>query len=162
VDEGQEEWNQYQNPTYGFTLQYPPGWFALPNLGAPDTDTYFSNESVGAPMEMSMEGIWLTVRKGQPSAFFTDIFAVSVGDTVQNGTTSAKKTGELTIDNQHAVSYLYYGDPLYSSENMYEPVYVVSNGETIYSFDFFVAGGQEAGEQYSSVFEKIVTSFTFP
>jgi hypothetical protein len=31
-----------------------------PNFGAPDTGKYFSNENVGAPLEMSSHGVWET------------------------------------------------------------------------------------------------------
>ena len=55
-------WQHYRNSKWGYSLNYPQQWFSLPNYGAPDTDKYFSSENVGAPLEMTKAGIYLTVR----------------------------------------------------------------------------------------------------
>lgn len=55
-------WEHYRNSKWSYALNYPQRWYSLANNGAPDTDTYFSNENVGAPLEMTKAGIWLTVR----------------------------------------------------------------------------------------------------
>lgn len=55
-------WERYTNSRWGYSLNYPKLWFSLPNNGAPDTDRYFSSENVGAPLETSGAGIFLTVR----------------------------------------------------------------------------------------------------
>lgn len=55
-------WEHYTNPSWGYSLNYPKQWYSLPNNGAPDTDEYFSSENVGAPLEMTKAGIFLTVR----------------------------------------------------------------------------------------------------
>jgi len=55
-------WQRYTNSKWDYSLNYPRQWFSLPNNGAPDTDTYFSSENVGAPLEMTKAGIYLTVR----------------------------------------------------------------------------------------------------
>jgi len=55
-------WQHYTNSNGGYSLNYPKQWYSLNNNGAPDTDKSFSNENVGAPLEMTAAGIWLTVR----------------------------------------------------------------------------------------------------
>lgn len=55
-------WERYTNPRWGYSLNYPKQWYSLANNGAPDMDKYFSSENVGAPLEMSRAGIYLTVR----------------------------------------------------------------------------------------------------
>lgn len=55
------DWNKYSNSKYGYSIKYPKTWFNLPNYGAPDTDKYFSNKNVGAPLEMGSDGIWITI-----------------------------------------------------------------------------------------------------
>jgi len=55
-------WERYTNSRWGYSLSYPQQWYSLANNGAPDTDKYFSSENVGAPLEMTRAGIYLTVR----------------------------------------------------------------------------------------------------
>lgn len=55
-------WKAYTSLQWGYAIAYPASWYNLPNLGAPDTDKYFSNEIVGAPLGMSSNGLWAMVR----------------------------------------------------------------------------------------------------
>jgi hypothetical protein len=54
-------WHSYTSPLWGYTVKYPAEWLSLDNFGAPNSDKYFSNENVGAPIELSQAGIWLTI-----------------------------------------------------------------------------------------------------
>jgi hypothetical protein len=54
-------WQAYSSPKWGYSIQYPQSWRSLPNFGAPDTEKYFSNENVGSPMSLDLDGIWLTI-----------------------------------------------------------------------------------------------------
>ena len=55
-------WEHYTNSKWGYSLNYPKQWYSLDSNGAPDTDKSFSSQNVGAPLEMTAAGIWLTVR----------------------------------------------------------------------------------------------------
>jgi hypothetical protein len=57
----QPGWKTYVNARWGYSIDYPSDWFDLPNFGAPDTEKYFSNEKVGAPLEMFAQGVWETI-----------------------------------------------------------------------------------------------------
>lgn len=54
-------WKTYSSVRWGYSIDYPTSWYDLPNHGAPDTQKYFSNETVGAPLQMSASGVWETI-----------------------------------------------------------------------------------------------------
>ena len=58
----QPGWKTYVSARWGYSIDYPGDWFDLANFGAPDTQKYFSNENVGAPLEMSARGVWETIQ----------------------------------------------------------------------------------------------------
>jgi hypothetical protein len=51
-------WRTYTAPE-GFRLQYPPYWYALPQIDPAEPHRYFSNENVGAPLMMDQSGLWV-------------------------------------------------------------------------------------------------------
>jgi hypothetical protein len=53
-------WKTFTNKRWGYSLRYPPTWFALPASG-PDTQANLSNQNVGAPLAMSAGGVFLSV-----------------------------------------------------------------------------------------------------
>ena len=57
----QPGWKTYLSARWGYAIDYPADWFDLDNAGAPDTQKYFSNERVGAPLEMTARGVRETV-----------------------------------------------------------------------------------------------------
>jgi hypothetical protein len=57
----QPGWLTYTHPRWGYSLRYPDAWFDLDNFGVPDSQKYFSNERVGAPLQLDQNGIWLTI-----------------------------------------------------------------------------------------------------
>src|SRR5690349_19757752 len=57
----QPGWKTYISARWGYSIDYPTSWYDLPNHGAPDTQKYFSNENVGAPLQMSASGVWETI-----------------------------------------------------------------------------------------------------
>jgi hypothetical protein len=59
----QPGWKTYVSARWGYSIDYPTGWYDL-HSGAPDTQKYFSNENVGAPLAMSANGVWETITIG--------------------------------------------------------------------------------------------------
>jgi len=57
----QPGWKTYVSARWGYSIDYPGDWYDLANSGAPDTQKYFSNENVGAPLEMTQRGVWETI-----------------------------------------------------------------------------------------------------
>ena len=58
-------WKTYVSARWGYSIDYPTSWYDVPNHGAPDTQKYFSNEDVGAPLQMSASGVYETITIGQ-------------------------------------------------------------------------------------------------
>lgn len=51
----------YTSSKWGWSIQYPPAWFDLPNFGAPDTVKGFATEDVQSPLGLSEHGLWLNI-----------------------------------------------------------------------------------------------------
>jgi hypothetical protein len=60
----QPGWKTYVSARWRYAIDYPTGWYDVPSSGAPDTQKYFSNERVGAPLAMSANGVWETITIG--------------------------------------------------------------------------------------------------
>jgi len=60
----QPGWKTYVSARWGYSIDYPTSWYDVPNHGAPDTQKYFSNENVGAPLQMSASGVYETITIG--------------------------------------------------------------------------------------------------
>jgi len=56
------DWRTYTSPKWGYSIKYPPTWFDVPNRGAPDSDKYFANRDVGAPLQMDSDGVFLGIQ----------------------------------------------------------------------------------------------------
>jgi hypothetical protein len=54
-------WKTYVSARWGYSIDYLGDWYDLANFGAPDTQKYFSNENVRAPLEMTARGVWETI-----------------------------------------------------------------------------------------------------
>ena len=57
----QARWQTYVSTRWGYSIGYPGDWHNLAGFGVPDTQKYFANENVGAPLEMSSTGVWETI-----------------------------------------------------------------------------------------------------
>ncbi len=57
----QPGWKTYVSARWGYSIDYPGDWYNLANFGAPDTQKYFSNENVSAPLTMTPRGVWETI-----------------------------------------------------------------------------------------------------
>jgi len=55
-----DRWSIYESSEYGYALRYPPTWFSLGHLGAPSTESYFSNhKDAGSPMNVGADGVFI-------------------------------------------------------------------------------------------------------
>jgi hypothetical protein len=54
-------WKTYVSARWGYSIDYPGDWYDLGNAGAPDTEQYFSNETAGAPLGMTAQGVFETI-----------------------------------------------------------------------------------------------------
>jgi hypothetical protein len=95
------DWPTYSSPAY--SIKYPSGWYDLSNFGAPDTEKYFANEKVSAPLQMDTDGAWLTV-----SVEFQATGGCSPSPYFQKATIVSQKS--ITVGGQSATrSVLVYG-----------------------------------------------------
>lgn len=62
VASGLATWSTYESSNYGYAVRYPPTWFSLGHLGAPETEAYFSNhKDAGSPMNIGSDGVFVVL-----------------------------------------------------------------------------------------------------
>jgi hypothetical protein len=54
-------WKTYVNKRWGYSLKYPPTWYALGSAGGPDTLANIANQKVGSLYEATPGGIFLSI-----------------------------------------------------------------------------------------------------
>jgi type II secretory pathway pseudopilin PulG len=130
-----DDWSNYTNSKYSYSIKYPNSWFNLPNYGAPDTDKYFSNKNVGAPLEMGSDGIWITIRisdnndnlslsewasknPGNPQSEISNVRNVSINGVPAIQQVEDFTKAEGTEGGYSLATYLMKGNTVYSIKNL--------------------------------------------
>jgi hypothetical protein len=135
-------WKVYTHPRWGYSVAYPATWFNLGNFGVPDTDKYFSNENVGAPLQLDKQGIWLTIR-------------------VADGTCPAPPAlgpgqKQLVVGGQSVVRTSGHSVPA-GAENTWTIAADVPGGGSCFSF-IYVALSQSARDANLEVADRMITT----
>ena len=133
-------------------MQYPPTWFKLPTSGAPDTDTYFSNEVVGAPLELDPAGVWLTIRVDQSPALECGSFPTAPGTRVL---TQSPITLGGVLTTEYVVDVI-----APAAEAAYEVVAAALHDASCYGF-IFLSSNPTARQQNLSLINTVMSTFRF-
>jgi len=147
----------YKDDRYGYQIKYLSSWFDLPNFGAPDTDKYFSNESVTAVMEMSDAGIFLTVRSKESGGFSADEW--SVREPEQQGF-SVESKKYINVSGVAAVDQIENFNTGIGGEGGFRRIVYLVNSESgrLFTLDFYVLRDKNLLE--SNEIDEIIKSFT--
>jgi hypothetical protein len=137
-------WRSSLSQSWLYSLAYPATWFELANYGAPDNQKYFSNQNVGAPLEMEPGGVW---------------FGISVdpqpGSSCSGPSNPKAIVSPITIDGEVTTKYL-NPPPNYQS-SMWAAV--IHHG-WCYKFTF-ITYSQKTRDQNMADMDAILASFRF-
>lgn len=145
----QPGWRTYISARWGYSIDYPGDWFDLPNFGAPDSEKYFSNENVGAPLGMSSHGVWETVEvQSNPTdcpPSYVSKYVVRQSPTIVDGTATTRYVMNQTPSGA-------------------EPGYIigvwVAHGGSCYSVQF-LSSTPSTRDANAGVADEAITSFKF-
>jgi hypothetical protein len=156
-------WKNYQNQKYGYSIEYPGEWFSLENSGAPDTEKYFSNKNVGAPLEMGEGGVWVTITSAKTSDSVEKLFTSNPGKIPQqqNSGHNTTKVANLTINNQPAVKLINETKPGTGTEYAYIVTYDIKREDTVISISFLTSSKVVADENME-IYDNMARSLRFP
>jgi hypothetical protein len=139
-------WHGYVSPRWLYSLGYPATWYDLPNYGDPSDVAHksFSNQNVGAPLEMESGGVWFGISVKSPPGSSCGTSSGANVDAVP-----------ITIDGEAATKYLTKA-PNYQS-SMWASVTHLS-----WCYEFtFITYSQTTRDQNMSDMNAIVASFRF-
>ena len=126
-------------------MDYPNAWHNLSNLGAPDTEQYFSNENAGSPLGLTNEGIFLSLSvRGTPCWPAPTYYRID-GEAV------------LTVAGQPVVRTYGYLAPS-GSESAWTIRAEIAQGSNCYAFDYITVT-QSARDKNLSTTDQMITSF---
>ena len=141
-------WKGYHSDAWSYTIDYPAGWYEVPNSGAPDTEKYFANEkNIGSPIGMDSQGVFFALSRlsgscrAAPPGRADDTAQLTV-----NGQTVTRTSGFLGA-RQSEVAWGSYA--------------TVPKGTSCFGFAF-VFGSKEARDANLRVTDQIISSFTTP
>jgi len=137
-------WRGYVSSHWLYSLAYPATWYDLPNYGVPDSQKYFSNQNVPAPLAMEPGGVWLTISVDpQP------------GSSCSSSSDPNAIASPITIDGEATTKYL-TAPPNYQS-SMWA---AVTHYGWCYKFTF-ITYSQKTRDQNMGDMDAILTSFRF-
>jgi hypothetical protein len=139
-------WHHFHSEQFGYSVDYPPDWYDLPNQGAPETEKYFgSKKDIGAPLGMQADEVLLSL------------------STLNGGCRAAPPgnvdgTAQLTV-NGKAVTRVtgFLGPP--QSEAWWGSYASVPKGTNCFAFSF-VFGGKAARDANLRITDQMISSFT--
>lgn len=142
--------NNFFSKNLGYSLKVPNQWYfnsmsdsSLEFNNNIDDSDYIKNEDIGAPLEMSQSGIWMSINKFEITTDFSDfIVEQSEGKTIYDRT-------ELEINNMDAVSQCEV--PNYPTELGYDHFIYIDSGD--YYFEITILSSNE--KNYLNNKEKI-------
>ncbi len=139
-------WNSYHNQKWGYAINYPPSWYDLGDLGAPDTERYFANrKDIRSPMGIGADGI---------------LFSLSMLSGGCRGAPPGDIDGSarLMVDGQFVTRVTgLLGPP--RSEAFWSSYSSVPKGTNCYAF-VFTFGGKATRDANLQITDQMVGSFT--
>ncbi len=152
------DWETYTNDDFDYQIRYPGNFYDRTISGVPSSDHYFVSEQVDAPLEMSRNGIWITIRVADnPSdrsvaAWAAEMPNATAGTVVRNART-------LTVGGYAAVQQDEDFTQAEGTTGGYALATYIAYAERIYS----VTAGfdKDTMESFRPQYEAMVTSLNF-
>ncbi len=146
----QPGWKTYVSARWGYSIDYPGDWYNLANFGPPDTQKYFSNENVGAPLEMTARGVWETIEvrahpTGSCSPPYVSMYVIRQSSTTVDSVATTRYVINLTRSGSEA-AYI-------------SGVWVMHSG-SCYSIQF-LSSTPSARDANAGVADQTIASFKF-
>lgn len=152
-------WYKYTNSNLGFSLNYPSNWLKTGDDNSESPAVYFSNQNVGAPLEMTPGGIFLGVSR-DPDTYKT--FEIIL-DSYRNGKavsglTEYTNTTKISLSGQEAYKYIAKTQTGADTENFYTVNYSLKQGSYIYTL-MFVTLDKPTADQNMALYDEFASSF---
>lgn len=132
------EWRAYRNTNYGYTINFPGSWYDLPNVNAPDTYAYFSNQGQTAPMDSRPGGIFVIIDGKRKNQDLQTLFSTPVGNVMTHNNEVLTKLQELSINGNQAVQYSSETAPGAETEHTYSINYLVKHQDQVFNIAFVI------------------------
>lgn len=152
-------WYKYNNTSLGFSINYPSNWFKVSDDNQESPAVYFSNQNVGAPLEMTPGGVYVEVSKNPDTYKSFDIILESyrTGKAV-SGLTEYTNTTEITLSDQEAYKYIAKTKTDADTEQIYTVNYSLKQGDHVYTL-MFMTLDKATADQNITLYDEFAASF---
>ncbi len=149
-------WYKYTNTSLGFSLNYPSNWFKTGDDNQESPAVYFSNQNVGAPLEMIPGGIFVEVSKNPDTYKSFDIILESYrnGKAI-SGLTEYTNTTKTTLSGQE---YIAKTKTDADTQQVYTVNYSLKKDEYVYTM-MFLTLDKDTADQNMALYDEFATSF---
>jgi len=156
-----EELAFYNDTENGYSVQYPKTWFDIPKDSYSNGAKFFSTDDVKKSDEISSKGTFLTIGLiKENSDYFKTLLNGEIGFVIDGEDGTSTKLSNTTIDSQKAAIFSYETKTDISINHYYVTDYIVSKGDSIYSFAF-ITRDKTVADKNTDIYKEIMASVKF-
>ena len=151
----------YTDTENGYSVQYPKTWFDIPKDSYSNGAKFFSTDDVKKSDEISSKGIFLVMSLiKENSDYFKTLLNGEIGFVIDGADGTSTKLTNTTIDSQKAATFSYETKTDVSSNHYYVTDYIVSKGDSMYSFAF-ITHDKTIADKNADIYKAIMASIKF-
>lgn len=149
-------WYKHTNIKFGYSVEYLSNWY---DAGTIENDQYFSNEQVGSPLEMTNEGVWLTIRKSNNLELYNTIIESDSKGSATLGLSLIKNSQKIDINGREAYKYTTECTANADTECGYTVDYSIKDGNDLYTLQFFTRT-KATSDKNDELYDQVANTFT--
>lgn len=151
----------YSDIENGFSVQYPKNWFDIPKDNYSNGAKFFSTDNVKKSEEISSNGTFLVMSLIKENTdYFKTLLDGEIGFVIDGKDGISTKLTDTTVDGQKAASFSYETKTDVSSNHYYVTDYIVSKGDSLYSFAF-ITHDKTVSDENIDIYKEIIASIKF-
>jgi len=151
----------YSDTDNGYSVQYPKTWFDIPKDSYSNGAKFFSTDDVKKSDEISSNGTFLVMSLIKENAdYFKTLLNGEIGFVIDGEDGKSTKLSNTTVNGQKAAIFSYETKTDISSNHYYVTDYIVSKGDSLYSFAF-ITHNKTITDKNIDIYKEIIASIKF-
>lgn len=151
-------WKVYRNEQYGFEMRYPSNWHPLPDFGGSQS-LVFSNEPVGAPLELSKNGFMIALELIPVNGLAFKVWADATPRSP--GGTKISDRKEMIVDGLPALFQFEDSRMVEGTEPFIAPTLYIVRGQQLFIMRGFLGWQPRRDATFFKSFDRIASSLRF-
>ena len=151
----------YSDTENGYSVRYPKTWFDIPKNNYSSGAKFFSTDDVKKSDEISSKGTFLVMSLIKENLdYFKTLLNGEIGFVIDGEDGTSTKLSNTTIDSQKAAIFSYETKTDVVNNHYYIVDYIVSKGDSLYSF-VFITHDKTVADKNTDIYKEIIASVKF-